>query len=93
MYGIGNPEDFHANVVKLRKGENLVRNKFLRQLVDSLYSRNEIEFNRGNFRVSGDTVDVYPAYSDIAFRISFWGDEIDEIESFDPINGRAIDSF
>jgi excinuclease ABC subunit B len=67
------------------------RNVFLRRLVDSLYSRNENEFNRGNFRVTGDTVDVYLAYSDFAYRISFWGDEIEDIRSFDPISGKTIE--
>ncbi len=92
LYGIGNPEDFYANLIEIKKGHNLPRNKFLRDLVSSLYSRNDIEFNRGNFRVSGDTVDIFPAYSDIAVRISFWGDEVDEIQTFDPINGHSIDS-
>jgi len=92
LYGIGNPEDFYSNLIDVKKGHNLPRNKFLRDLVSSLYSRNDIEFNRGNFRVSGDTVDVFPAYSDIAIRISFWGDEVDEILRFDPINGHTIDS-
>ena len=92
LYGIGNPEDFHSNLIEVKKGHNLPRNKFLRDLVSSLYSRNDIEFNRGNFRVSGDTIDVFPAYSDIALRISFWGDEVDEIVTFDPINGHTIDT-
>ena len=92
LYGIGNPEDFYANLVEIKKGHNLPRNKFLRDLVSSLYSRNDIEFNRGNFRVSGDTVDIFPAYSDIAVRISFWGDEVDEIATFDPINGHTIET-
>ena len=91
IYGIGNPEDFHENVIKLQKGQLVSRNKFLMQLVDSLYSRNEIELNRGNFRVKGDTVEVFLAYGDIAFRIIFWGDEIEEIESFDPINGQTLE--
>ncbi|NOZ33700.1 MAG: excinuclease ABC subunit UvrB [Chlorobi bacterium] len=92
IYGIGNPEDFYSNLIDVKKGHKLPRNKFLRDLVSSLYSRNDIEFNRGNFRVSGDTVDIFPAYSDIALRISFWGDEIDEILTFDPINGHTIDN-
>jgi excinuclease ABC subunit B len=91
LYGIGNPEDFHSNTVHLKQGESIGRNAFLRRLVDSLYSRNEIEFNRGNFRVNGDTVDVYLAYSDYAYRISFWGDVIEEMYSFDPINGKTIE--
>ena len=90
LYGIGNPEDFHANVIEINKGQVIDRNVFLRKLVDSLYSRNEIEFSRGNFRVKGDTVDVFLAYGDDAFRVSFWGNEIDEIEIFDPLTGAII---
>ncbi|NPA68997.1 MAG: excinuclease ABC subunit UvrB [Chlorobi bacterium] len=92
LYGIGNPEDFYSNLIEVKKGASLVRNKFLRDLVSSLYSRNDVELNRGNFRVAGDTVDVFPAYSDIALRISFWGDEVDEITTFDPVNGHTVDS-
>ncbi len=90
IYGIGNPEDFHANVIDLHIGMKVLRNKFLRDLVASLYSRNDIELGRGNFRVRGDTVDVFPAYSDIAYKISFWDDEIEEIESFNPETGATI---
>ncbi|MBA4411541.1 MAG: excinuclease ABC subunit UvrB [Bacteroidota bacterium] len=92
LYGIGNPEDFHANVTQVRKGETISRNSFLHRLVDALYSRNEVEFNRGNFRVKGDTVDIFPAYADIAFRIVFWGDDIEEIYSFDPVSGATIEA-
>lgn len=91
LYGIGNPEDFYGNTVHIEKGQTINRNVFLRKLVDSLYSRNEIDTKRGTFRVSGDTVDVFLAYSDIAYRIVFWGDEIEEIESMDPINGNTIE--
>ncbi|TCN65379.1 excinuclease ABC subunit UvrB [Acetobacteroides hydrogenigenes] len=91
LYGIGNPEDFHATTIKLRRGQILSRNKLLYGLVDALYSRNEVEFSRGRFRVKGDTVDVYLAYSDSAYRISFWGDEIESLEIFDPITGSVID--
>jgi excinuclease ABC subunit B len=91
LYGIGNPADFHANVTNVTKGETVSRNGFLRKLVDALYSRNEIEFNRGNFRVKGDSVDVFPAYADIAYRIVFWGDDIEEIYSFDPVGGGTIE--
>ncbi|HAQ19303.1 MAG TPA: excinuclease ABC subunit B [Prolixibacteraceae bacterium] len=91
LYGIGNPEDFHANVTQVRKGETISRNIFLHRLVDALYSRNEVEFNRGNFRVKGDTVDIFPAYADIAFRIVFWGDDIEEINSIDPVSGGTIE--
>ena len=92
LYGIGNPEDFHANVTKVSKGETISRNVFLRKLVDALYSRNEVEFDRGKFRVKGDSVDVFPAYADIAYRIVFWGDDIEEIYSFDPVGGGTIEA-
>lgn len=92
LYGIGNPEDFHSNVITIMRGQSIPRNQFLRKLVDSLYSRNEIEFNRGHFRVRGDTVDVYLAYADYAVRIIFWGDEIESIETFDPINNIKLES-
>ncbi len=91
LYGIGNPEDFHNNTINIKKTEQIGRNVFLRRLVDSLYSRNDVEFNRGTFRVTGDTVDVFLAYSDYAYRIVFWGDVIEEISSFDPIGGRTIE--
>lgn len=93
IYGIGNPADFHANVIEVKKGSNVGRNQFLRSLVDSLYSRNEVEFDRGNFRVKGDTVDVFLAYSDEACRIIFWGDEIESIQTFDPLNNSIIESY
>jgi excinuclease ABC subunit B len=91
LYGIGNPDDFYSNTVNIKQGQHISRNVFLRQLVDSLYSRNEIDFNRGNFRVSGDTVDIFLAYSDFAYRVSFWGDEIEEIEVIDPFTGKNIE--
>ena len=87
LYGIGNPEDFHANTIELRRGQKVGRNKMLYALVDSLYARTEAEFKRGTFRVKGDTVDIYPAYHDTAFRILFWGDEVEAIERFDPLTG------
>lgn len=90
LYGIGNPDDFHANTILIKKHTSVPRNEFLRKLVDALYSRNEVEFNRGNFRVRGDTVDIFIAYGDVAYRIVFWGDEVDEIYSFNPINGHTI---
>ena len=93
LYGIGNPEDFHSNTIEIRVGDNPGRDQFLRKLVDSLYSRNEIDFRRGTFRVKGDTVDVFLAYHDIAYRVTFFGDEIEEIESFDPVNGQTIEEF
>jgi excinuclease ABC subunit B len=91
IYGIGNPEDFHSNTVHLKSGQNIGRNVLLRKLVDSLYSRNELEFKHGTFRVRGDTVDVFPAYTDTAVRIVFFGDQIEEIETFDPVDGKRID--
>lgn len=93
IYGIGNPEDFHANVIEVKVGDNIGRNKFLRHLVESLYSRNEIEFDRGNFRVKGDTVDIFLAYSDEACRVIFWGDEIESIETFDPFDNSKKESY
>jgi len=93
IYGIGNPEDFHANVLELKQGQRVSRNKLLLSFVDALYSRNEVEFNRGHFRVKGDTIDIFPAYADFAYRIIFWDDEIDEIYSFDPLDGKKIDRY
>jgi excinuclease ABC subunit B len=90
LYGIGNPEDFHANVTTVRVGEKISRNAFLHKLVDAMYSRTDVLFQRGNFRVKGDTVDVFPAYADEAVRIVFFGDEIEEIATFDPDTGYAI---
>ncbi len=91
IYGIGNPDDFANNVIPLKQGELRSRNKFLHELVSSLYSRSEIEFKYGNFRVRGDTVDIFPAYADFAYRIFFWGDEVESIESFDPVKGNKLD--
>lgn len=93
LYGIGNPDDFTSNVIEIQRGKKLVRNVFLRSLVDSLYTRNEIELNRGNFRVKGDTVDIFPAYTDFVVRVVFWGDEIDEILTVDPANYHVIEHF
>ncbi len=93
IYGIGNPEDFKDNIIKIQTGDVISRNKFLLELVQSLYSRTESDFQRGNFRVKGDTVDIYPAYAEIAYRVYFFGDEIEEIESFDPINGNTVESY
>ena len=93
LYGIGNPDDFTSNVIEITRGQKIVRNDFLRSLVDSLYSRNEIELNRGNFRVKGDTVDIFLAYSDFILRVVFWGDEIDEILTVDPVNLSVLGSF
>ncbi len=93
IYGMGNPSDFYNNVIEIKKGKLLDRNVFLRRLVDSLYVRNDIELNRGNFRVKGDTVDIYLAYTDNLLRVMFWDDEIDAIEEIDPINGNRLGSF
>lgn len=91
IYGIGNPDDFHSNTVHIRQGQTIGRNLLLRKLVDSLYSRNELEFKHGTFRVRGDTVDIFPAYTDIAIRVVFFGDLVEEISSFDPVDGSRID--
>lgn len=93
IYGIGNPNDFYENILVITKNEKLPRDTFLRKLVDSLYSRSEIDFRRGTFRVKGDTVDVFLAYSEHAVRIVFWGDTIEEIYTIDPITNRTIDEY
>lgn len=93
IYGMGNPSDFYNNVIEIKKGKLLDRNVFLRHLVDSLYVRNDIELNRGNFRVKGDTVDIYLAYSDNLLRVMFWDDEIDAIEEIDPVSGIRLATF
>ena len=88
IYGMGNPSDFYKNVIEIERGRMLDRNVFLRRLVDSLYVRNDIDLNRGNFRVKGDTVDIYLAYmSELAIRVEFFGDEIDRITEFNPLTG------
>jgi excinuclease ABC subunit B len=92
IYGIGNPDDFNENIIRLKVGDVMSRNGLLHRMVTSLYSRTQADFNRGNFRVQGDTVDVFPAYADIAYRIIFWGDEIETLESFEPISGKKIES-
>ncbi len=81
LYGIGNPDDFHANIIDIKVGQSYPRNKFLRNLVSALYSRNDLEPKQGTFRVKGDTIDIYPGYSDTGFRISYWGDEVEEIQT------------
>ena len=93
IYGMGNPSDFYKNVIEIERGRMLDRNVFLRRLVDSLYVRNDIDLNRGNFRVKGDTVDIYLAYTDNLLRVTFWGDEIDGIEEVDPVTGVTIAPF
>ena len=93
IYGMGNPSDFYDNVIEIKRGKLIDRNVFLRRLVDSLYVRNDIELNRGNFRVKGDTIDIYLAYSDNILRVMFWDDEIDAIEEIDPISGHKMADF
>lgn len=92
IYGMGNPTDYYKNVINVKKGELISRNQFLHSLVSSLYFRTEHEFKRGSFRVKGDTVDVYLAYADYAYRFEFFGDEIESISSFDPISGLKIEN-
>ncbi|MFT7343523.1 MAG: excinuclease ABC subunit B [Lentimonas sp.] len=93
IYGIGNPEEFSKSVMYLEKGMSISRNKFLLRLVENLYSRSVNEFNRGMFRVKGDTVDIYLAYDDFALRIEFWGDDIECIKAIDPISNKTIEEF
>lgn len=90
LYGIGNPEDFHASVIDIRVGQKIARNVFLRKLVDALYSRNELELGRGNFRVKGDTVDIRLAYEEITLRVVFWGDEIEAIHTIHAESGTSL---
>ncbi|WP_394670176.1 excinuclease ABC subunit UvrB [Halosquirtibacter xylanolyticus] len=92
LYGIGNPEDFHSNVTEVKVGDVISRNALLRGLVDAMYSRTEIDFDRGKFRVKGDTIDIYPAYADYAYRICMWGDEIDELFTIDPLTAKVIEA-
>ena len=96
LYGIGNPEDFHSNVVEIKVGQKIARNKFLRDMVNSLYSRNETELRRGTFRVKGDTVDIRLAYEEIVLRVVFWGNEIESISTYHPDDNGSLgnhDSF
>lgn len=94
IYGIGNPEEFNKGIINIKVGEEIARNQFLRRLVENLYSRSHNDFERGNFRVKGDTVDIFLAYADYAIRVYFWGDEIEKIESFDPKPGGVkLDTF
>ena len=93
IYGMGNPADFYENVIEIKRGKLLDRNVFLRRLLDSLYVRNDLDLNRGNFRVKGDTVDIYLAYSDNLLRVMFWDDEIDAIEEVDPVSGVRLGQF
>ena len=93
LYGIGNPVEFQKNVIAIEKGEVISRTQMLHRLVQSLYSRTTGEFNRGNFRVNGDIIDIFPGYADVAFKIHFFGDEIEEIESFNPIENQLLEKF
>jgi excinuclease ABC subunit B len=90
IYGIGNPEEFSKNVLALRVGQRQSRQNLLHQFVQILYSRTEVEFSRGNFRVKGDTVDIFPAYADYAYRFIFFGDEIEAIQKIDPTSGKRL---
>ena len=93
LYGIGNPIEFQKNVITIHRDQVISRTKFLKQLVQSLYSRTTADFRNGNFRVKGDVVDVFPGYADHAFRIHFFGDEIEEIEALDPFNNNVIEIY
>lgn len=93
IYGIGNPTEFYKSLIPIKKGQNIGRNKFLTLLVESLYSRTQTVLERGKFRVTGDTVDIYLAYADHALRVAFWGDEIEEIHTIDPSSGAKLHSF
>ena len=91
LYGIGNPDDFSSNVICIARGQKIKRDDLAKALVNALYTRNEIEFTQGKFRIKGETLDIFPAYADIAYRIVFWDDEIDAIESFNPVTGSRIE--
>ncbi len=93
LYGIGNPQEFQKNVIELQCDQVLSRTQLLHRLVQSLYSRTTGEFSRGNFKVQGDVISIFPGYADTAFRIHFFGDEIEEIEAFDPINNQTLSQF
>ncbi|MEP2238512.1 MAG: excinuclease ABC subunit UvrB [Maribacter sp.] len=93
LYGIGNPIEFQKNVISIKKDQVIARTKLMQQLVQSLYSRTMADFKNGNFRVKGDVVDVFPSYADHAYRIHFFGDEIEEIEAFDPFNNNIIEVY
>lgn len=90
LYGIGNPEDFHANVIEVKSGQKIARNAFLRRLTEALYSRNEVDLARGTFRVKGDTVDIRLAYEEIVLRVVFWGDEIESIQTVHAVDGTSL---
>lgn len=92
LYGIGNPEDFHENTVTVKAGQRLGKTKFLYSLVEGMYNRNDTDFKRGTFRVRGDSVDIFLAYGDMGCRIFFFGDQVEEIELFDPLSGVATET-
>lgn len=93
IYGIGNPDDFAGSVIRVQTGQKITMKSLLQSLVNVLYSRNDIAFTRGTFRLRGDTVDIFPAYADICFRICFFGDEIETIETFNPVDGKFIHNY
>ena len=93
IYGIGNPAEFKRGTVHVKVGDRISRDNLLLQLLDGQYVRNEIEFINGRFRVKGDTVDIFPSFADFCYRISFWDDEIESIESFEPISGQKLDTY
>ncbi len=93
IYGIGNPEEFKKCTIEIRVGDRLKRDDLLMRLLDGQYVRNEIEFVNGRFRVKGDTVDIYPSFADFCYRVSFWDDEVESLESFDPVSGQRLDRF
>ena len=93
LYGIGNPIEFQKNVIRIQRGQVIARTQLLKLLVQSLYARTTAEFSNGNFRIKGDVVDVFPGYADYAFRIHFFGDEIEEIEAIDPANQKVIELY
>ena len=93
LYGIGNPIEFQKNVIRLERGQIMARTQLLKLLVQSLYARTTADFSNGNFRIKGDVVDVFPGYADYAFRIHFFGDEIEEIEAFDPANQSVVEIY
>ena len=93
IYGMGNPADFYNNLIEIQRGKNFSRNVFLRRLVECLYVRNDVDLNRGNFRVKGDNVDIYLAYADHILRVTFWGDEVDSIEEIDPLSNVCLGKF
>ena len=93
IYGIGNPEEFKKGTIEIRVGDRLKRDDLLMRLLDGQYARNEIEFVNGRFRVKGDTVDIYPSFADFCYRVSFWDDEVESLESFDPVSGQRLERF